>query len=136
MAHPKLVSVFIITPLAHFGLRARADMRLRSPIMNRLEEGTRPTLLQHRSLTIERPSLEKELPEIVLPKPDTELELVGKKFGIVFGPSGTGKTALVRQVCALHPQGVLYHEVFNPHQFPTELGKSAGMILDLHTFLI
>ena len=51
-----------------------------------------------------------------------------------FGPSGTGKTALIRQVCALHPQGVLYREVFNPHQFPTELGKSAGMILDSHNF--
>ena len=87
-------------------------------------------------LTIERPRLEKELSAIVLPKP--ELKLIEKKFGIIFALPGTGKTAIIRQdlVCTstLHPQGVLYHEVFNPHQFPTELGKSAGMILDSHTF--
>ena len=87
-------------------------------------------------LTIECPSLEKELSAIVLPKPEAELKLIEKKFGIIFALPGTGKTAIIRQVCTstLHPQGVLYHEVFNPHQVPTELGKSAGMILDSHTF--
>lgn len=35
---------------------------------------------------------------------------------------------------AHHPQDMLYHEVSNPHQFHTELDKSAWMILDLHNF--
>ena len=68
-------------------------------------------------LTIERPSLEKELSAIVLPKPEAELKLIEKKFGIIFALPGTGKTTMCTST--LHPQGVLYHEVFNPHQFPT-----------------
>ena len=55
--------------------------------------------------------------------PDKE----GDKFGVI-GPSGMGKTAMMRKLCCRHPEGVLYYEVFNPVCFAQDLGKAAGMI--------
>ena len=47
----------------------------------------------------------------------------------MLGPSGTGKTTLVRQLCARYPHGVLYHEVFDPCALTQELARAAGMIV-------
>lgn len=83
-------------------------------------------------MSVERSDLEKQLSEVVLPMFDeleNNPENKKRSFDVVLGPSGSGKTALIRQVCARHPQGVLYYEVFNPNQFPKELGQAAGMIL-------
>ena len=49
-------------------------------------------------------------------------------FGVVVGPSGTGKTLLMREVCNESPTGVLYMEVFDPSSCVEELAKATGMV--------
>lgn len=50
-------------------------------------------------------------------------------YGVVIGPSGTGKTLLTRQVCKQDPVGVLYHKIYNPGKAAKELAKAAGLIV-------
>ena len=49
-------------------------------------------------------------------------------FGVVIGPSGTGKTALIRKICSSDPKGVLYVEVFDPKYLGKDLGTEVGMV--------
>ena len=62
---------------------------------------------------MDRSDLEEKLSKFMLP---SAVEEVLKHFGVVLGPSGMGKTALVRQLCAHYPHGVLYQEIFDPYQ--------------------
>ena len=106
--------VLISLPLAHFGLQVRANRRLRYPISRRLEEGSRPSLIKcvDNVDNIDRSDLEEKLSKILRPSAVEWQVGVLKHFGVMLGPSGTGKTALVRQLCARYPHGVLYHEIF------------------------
>ena len=108
-------------PFVHYGLISLSRRRLETPILKKIEEGTKPELLPT-FITIDRPSLEDDLN--VLLHPDKEDD----KFGVVIGPSGTGKTAMLRKVCRRRPEGVLYYEVFDPVCFAQDLGEAAGMI--------
>ena len=47
-------------------------------------------------------------------------------FGVILGPCGTGKTYLTRLASNLYPTGVLYHEIFDPADFPQQLAKKVG----------
>ena len=108
-------------PFAHYGLISLSRWRLETPILKKIEVGTKPELLPT-FITIDRPSLEDDLN--VLLHPDKE----DNKFGVVIGPSGMGKTAVLRKLCCRRPEGVLYYEVFDPVCFAQDLGKVAGMI--------
>ena len=50
-----------------------------------------------------------------------------KQFGIVLGPTGTGKTSIVRKLCNNMPKGILYYEVAEPLNFTNKLAKELGM---------
>ena len=103
----------------HYGLLSLSRWRLETPILKKIEEGTKPELLPT-FITIDRPSLEDDLN--VLLHPDNEDD----KFGVVIGPSGTGKIAMLRKVCRRRLEGVLYYEVFDPVCFAQDLGKRLG----------
>jgi hypothetical protein len=52
-------------------------------------------------------------------------------FGVVHGPSGTGKTYLTRLACNQDPMaGVLYYEIADPSFFPERLARKIGMKLE------
>ena len=73
--------------------------------MKKLEEGTKPSIpLIH---VVER----KDIWEAI---EHTSLLGTGKMnegFGIIFSPSGSGKTIAIRKVCNDHPKGVVYVEL-------------------------
>ena len=50
----------------------------------------------------------------------------GEGFGVIIGPSGTGKTALIREICNDHPQGTLYFEALND-DVPGSLARAIGI---------
>ena len=50
-------------------------------------------------------------------------------FGVVLGPSGTGKTYLTMLACSLYPSGVIYHEVYHPSFLAKDLAAAVGMRL-------
>lgn len=50
-------------------------------------------------------------------------------FGIILGPSGTGKTTIVSNLCKKYPEGVIYVEITEPLRFPTQLAARMGMRL-------
>ena len=72
---------------------------------------------------IPRPSLAKEIFNLFYPS-DSNHETC---FGIVIGPSGTGKTMVVRDFCRRYPSGVLYHKVREPTFFADELVREANI---------
>ena len=67
---------------------------------------------------IARPEIEHDLAMMFLPEP-VEADIM--RFRIVLGPSGSGKTSTVRQLCNLHPQGMLYYEISEPDTFISTL---------------
>ena len=109
-------------PFAHYGLISRSRWRLETPILKKIEKGTKPKLIPN-FVTIDRPSVEDDLNAILHP---IKLD---NKFGVVIGPSGTGKTAVLRKLCLRRPEGIVYYEVFDPVCFAQDLGKAAGMVL-------
>lgn len=60
-------------------------------------------------------------------KMEESMSEVNRLFGVVIGPSGTGKTLLTRQVCRDNPNGILYVEVFDPLSLTEQLAETAGM---------
>lgn len=51
-------------------------------------------------------------------------------FGVIVGPTGTGKTHLTRLACCEpHTPGILYHEIGDASSFPQELANTIGMRL-------
>ena len=48
-------------------------------------------------------------------------------FGLIVGPTGTGKSALVTKECNRFPKGVLYYNVCEPTVFARKLAETVGM---------
>ena len=48
-------------------------------------------------------------------------------FGVIVGPSGTGKTIAVKDLCHTYPEGVFYHEISDPKSFVLALAEEVGM---------
>lgn len=88
----------------------------------RLEGGV-PSVHVARNIPMERPNELKLIKEAFIMKEEVDL------FGVVLGPSGTGKTYLTRLVCNLYPSGVLYYEIVLPSYLPEGLAKTVGMRL-------
>ena len=136
--YPKISCVILCIPVAHYGLLVRADRRLRSPILSKLEEGSCPPAippLEEVVGIIGRPNVEEMVTQLVLPpavqaKATMEQAATLKHFGVVLGPSGTGKTTIVRRLCARYRHGIIYHEVFDPRSLKDDLAKAVGMVTE------
>lgn len=86
-------------------LKYRATSSLLHPITQKLEEGSKPHLPIGN--TVDRSNIWKALERTFLIGSGTMKE----GFGIVFGPSSSGKTMAIRRVCNDNPNGVLYVEL-------------------------
>ena len=76
---------------------------------------------------IHRESVYKEIVNLLFPKlKNTGSEGNAPLFGIIVGPSGTGKSVLMTYLCSKLP-GVLYLEVGESSAFPFDLAKEIGM---------
>ena len=68
-------------------------------------------------MKVERPEVVRDL-----------IESTTDTFGVVIGPSGTGKTYATRAACREgNPSWILYHEIYEPKLAAEELAKTAGM---------
>ena len=83
---------------------------------------------------IKRDDLSTQINELFFPGVEPKEK---NYFGVVVGPTGTGKTSLVTSECNKHPGGVLYYNACEPRVFAKELAEAVGMkiapsnILDL-----
>ena len=91
-------------------------------IDDRLDNGL-PSVRLNRSMTVDRPDELRIINERFIKKSDVNM------FGVILGPSGTGKTYLTRLASSLWPSGVLYYEIFDPLRLPEELAETVGMRL-------
>ena len=51
----------------------------------------------------------------------------GTGFCVIVGPSGTGKTVCVTQICNESPKGALYVEIVSANSFTSDLAKEISM---------
>ena len=49
-------------------------------------------------------------------------------FGVILGPSGTGKTYATRVACNRDPSFILYYEIYKPRMTAQELSRAAGFV--------
>ena len=132
--YPIKSAVILSLPFVHWGLKYRAKSQLEYPIYKQLVKGSRPPPLciPPGLCEIKRPHLKNELLKVVGSRRNggghgDDGARFGR-FGVVIGPSGTGKSLLMREVCNDFPTGVLYIEIFNAHSCVKELAKAAGMV--------
>jgi len=57
----------------------------------------------------------------------TQLEAENGKFGIIMGPTGTGKTQATIAACNTKPEWILYHEITHPYTAAKQLAITAGI---------
>ena len=81
---------------------------------------------QSRQKLFSRKEYEDEVKECFFPSVP-ELRETNKGFGIIVGPTGSGKTTLVTGLCNKFPGGVLYYHVTNPMVFSKGLATAVGM---------
>ena len=119
-----MLGVAASSPFLNLWLKGKASRDLIQPALKKLETGSKPPLpIKSIEKMIPRPSLEKEIFSLFYPS-DSDRET---GFGIIIGPSGTGKTMIVREFCRRYPSGVLYYEVREPSFFADELAKEASI---------
>ena len=110
--------------------------RLEESVYKQIETGSVPRI-PHRepSNMVPREDLAKEMVYLFFPYDRQTRKRT--TFGLIVGPTGTGKTALVTKECNTCPEGVLYYNVCEPKVFAHELAEAVGMkvgpsnILDL-----
>ena len=124
-ANPRIAFAAAITvgsPLINYVLKVKASWDLTGPAVTKIETGTRPSLpIMNMDKMIARPHLEKEPFNLFHPSQDETF------FGIVIGPSGTGKTMAIRNFCRMYPSGVMYYEVREASFFAEELAEEVGI---------
>lgn len=60
-----------------------------------------------------------------LPQPWDDLKFL--RFGVVIGPSRSGKMSAIREMCYKYPDGIIYFEIGEPKNFVNVLSRSVGM---------
>ena len=118
----------------HFYMKLQRR-RLEENVYMKMKEGNKPCI-PHRNpqSMIPREKLSNKLFEFYFPR---DRPKVKNYLGVVIGPTGTGKSALVTSECNKHPGGVLYYNACKPQVFSKELAEAIGMktgpsnILDL-----
>lgn len=87
-----------------------------------LESGSSPRY-KPMKVSIERPRELSIIREMFIMKESLSV------FGVILGPSGTGKSYLTELACNMWPKGVLYHHIDVPSELPVGLAKTIGMKL-------
>ena len=82
-------------------------------------------ILDKDKIVIPQPEISKDLASLFLLQPLDDVKFL--HFGVVIGPSGCGKTSAMRELCNLHPGGLLYYEVGELKNFVSGLSKEIGM---------
>ena len=99
-------------------------------VYKNIEVGTQPPLL-HDGQMISRDVTAEEIVDLFFPCSDKgeDQGVVGngskRSFGLIVGPTGTGKTALVTNLCNMLPE--LFYEVREPEAFSTDLATALAM---------
>ena len=96
-------------------------IRFNRAIEAALKAGTRPEITECK-YAIERPKVVDEI--MTLLKGGD----VGGAFGVILGPSGTGKTHATRVACNVDPSYIIYCEIYEPRVAAQELARAAGFI--------
>ena len=100
---------------------------MESAVYEKIEMGTRPPLLRQKHM-ISREKTAEEIVELFFPKSDEDASKGDRhSFGLIIGPTGTGKTCLVTNLCNKFPKGVIYYEVVEPKTFSVNLSKALSM---------
>ena len=121
--HPRLTISMCVAgcmPLADCFLKRKATKGLIRPVYAKMEVGSKPTI-PLRSTVIGRPEVlegvkvaigfSQRLPGVVSRDVDEGDLDKGTGFCVIVGPSGTGKTVCVTQICNESPKGALYVEI-------------------------
>ena len=117
-----LIVTAITATYLHFKIKKLPSTKMK-PIDKMIKRGTRPSCEIHTKQEIDRlPTIVEIIDKFILQKvepPDT--------YGVIFGPSGVGKTYLTRSACYEYSEGVLYCEASSTAKFPHLLAKTIGM---------
>ena len=92
---------------------SRRHEKLRQPVYKKIINRSRPKLLYGDTVI---PREDDKLLQWFIQR-DLACDPCNKQFGVVVGPTGTGKSALIREVCNKDPKGTLYVEVREPEEF-------------------
>jgi len=92
----------------NYWLKQKYTNNLVEPVFNKIEARTKPSLpVGYTKNLVCRPKLDNELKKLFYPNSPPEAKI----FGIVIGPSGTGKTFAVRNLYRSYPSRAFYYEV-------------------------
>ncbi len=108
-----------------FGIAIYQSYTKDSSIYSTFKKGSGETTeIRSEEVIIQRPEEQENIRQLISREDPTQ-------FGIILGPSGTGKTYLTRQVCRDSPSfGVVYYEIPGaPASFPEDLAREVGMKL-------
>lgn len=90
------LTLIVISPIVDYWLKKKAKRDLIDPVLKRMETGTKPPVpIARAENMVSRPKLESELHKLFCPSTCTEDTF----FRIIIGPSGTGKTVAVTDLC-------------------------------------
>ena len=103
--------------------------RMAAQVYKQLENGTMLKISRSPLIgdMLYRDDLHNKITELFFPRAQLPTAEEGRGFGLIVGPTGTGKTTLVRTACAELPGGVLYYNVRETKDFCTELAETVGM---------
>ena len=117
---PSAVGLMATTSFAHIYMK-HATASLEEDVYNQLLMGTMPHVPA--AEMIRREGISEELVDLFFPRAGK----LRRKFGLIVGPTGTGKTVLVTNLCNSYPEGVLYYEVREPKALATGLARAVSM---------
>ena len=119
-----LCAVAVALPIMDAYLKRKAANEMYLPVLNKLTQGLRPSLRVHAKRMPREEILSFMCNKFLL---ETWEKLKETHFGVTFGPSSSGKTSAMRELCDSHPEGVLYYEIHEPTNFVYALGQEIGM---------
>ena len=113
--------------------KIKVNEELYKPVYKKMEMGSRPNIgITDKNRMVPRDELSAMISEFLKLSPRHHEAGKGNqkaRLVLVVGPSGTGKSVLMRDLCNKFPHGLLYLEVVEPASFPTNLAKEIGMKL-------
>ena len=100
---------------------------MKPAVSEKIEMRAQPPLLHDKHM-ISWEKTAEEMVELFCPQ---SIENVSKgeqhSFGVIIGPTSTGKTILVTNFCNMLPEGIISYEVIEPKTFSVNLSKALSM---------